>query len=437
MPFIPKYPWSTDFFPEDHKYFTFLKKVYRHELRKNGFRRISTPLFEIASTLKKAFWEETLKKSIYTFQDDMGIELGLRPDASVWVMRAYIEWGLEQELQPIYFYHMDRYFRKDSIWVENSKEFYFIGWDVIGETDPIIDAQQIYINTEILNKISLWDEFIVKINYLWNKKELEKYVEELKNFYANKKHLLSEVSAYNLEHHPLKVLNAQNEDEQILLGQAPSIIKFLKKDSKEYYTKVKEYLDILKISYQEDHTLVHHFDYYNGFVWQIQNKETGASIVFWWRYDLLSKNLEHTSDVPGSGFTVRVEQLIATLQAKDITIKDKDRIDLYFVQLWDEAKKVVLPLSLEARERWINTLSSLWTPAMKEQMLKAQRIGAKFVVIVWVMEARNGNFQVRNQEDGTQEVVHKDKLIDYVISHIWEKSLDFYCPAKDLTVEKK
>jgi len=82
-------------------------------------------------------------------------------------------------------------------------------------------------------------------------------------------------------------------------------------------------------------------------------------------------------------------RIIEKLKKRAISIKNKDSIDLYFVQLGDEAKRVVFPLSLQARERGINTLTSLGTPSMKEQMLKAQRIGSKYVVLVAVMEARS------------------------------------------------
>lgn len=94
---------------------------------------------------------------------------------------------------------------------------------------------------------------------------------------------------------------------------------------------------------------------------------------------------------------------------------------------------MVFPLSLEARARGINTMTSLGTPSMKEQMLKAQRIGAKFIVLVAVMEARSGVFQVRNLEAGTQAEVKKEELIDYIIEKIGKDKLDFYEPSKDLT----
>lgn len=435
MSFIPKIFGTCDVLPEDHKYFTFLKKVYRHEFRKNGFRRISTPLFEPSETIKRALWEVCFKDTTYTFEDSTWLELSLRVDASIGVMRAYIEWNLDAELQPIYLYHIDRYFRKNSLDIWSAKETYFIWAEVVWESDPIIDAQQIYMNYEALNDIGLKGKFSIKINFLWNKKELEKYSEELKNFYENKKHLLSDESLDNLKHNPLRLLSPKNDDEKILLQQAPSIIKFLKKDSKEYYSRVKEYLELLKIPFTEDHTLLHSFEYYNWFVWKIDSNDWGI-IASGWRYDGLSMKLWHDDIIPASWFTVRVDGLIASLKANDIALKNKDKIDLYFVQLWDEAKKVVLPLSLEARERGINTLSSLWTPAIKEQMLKAQRIWAKFVVIVGVMEARNWKFQVRNTEEGTQTEVPKEKLIDYIIEKIGKDSLDFYSPARDLVIWK-
>jgi histidyl-tRNA synthetase len=124
------------------------------------------------------------------------------------------------------------------------------------------------------------------------------------------------------------------------------------------------------------------------------------------------------------------------LKAKNTKLKNKDSIDLYFVQLWDEAKTAVLPLSLQAREAGINTVVSLWTPSMREQMLKANRSWSKFVVMVGLMEARNGQFQVRNLVEWTQEEVQKEELIQYIIEKIWADKLDFYCPAKDLFTEE-
>lgn len=438
MEAIEKVDWMHDFYPDDHKYFTFLKKVFRHEFRKNGYRRISTPIVEKSDLFKNVYGETNIfSDKLYSFEWDDWEKLSLRPDAAIWVLRAYMDGGLEEEIQPVYLYHIDRYFRKDGFGIEKLKEFYLIGWEIIGERDPILDVQQIYINYIILNKIGFEGAFNITINSFWNQKELDKYIEELKAFYENKKHLLSEKGKEYLKKNPIMLLTLQGEDEKILASQTPSINKFLKKDSKSYYAKIKKYLDILWVPYQEDHTLVHPLQYYNNSIWTIALKENKQRIVMGGRYDSIGKKMGYEEDISASGFFLWVDKLIAFLKEKDIQIKNKDKIDLYFVQLWDEAKEVVLPLSLEARAKGINTLSSLGTPSLKEQMLKAQRIDARFIVIVGVMEARNGKFQVRNMEDGTQEEVIKEKLIDYIIEKIGKESLDFYDPSRDLLMGSK
>ncbi len=430
---VPK--GTMDLSPEYHTYFNFLKKVYRHEFRKNWFRRISTPLYEHSSLYQEVFSEnDFLENVLFQFQSEEWISLSLRPDAAIGVMRAYIQWNYENELQPVYLYHIDRYFRKNSLWIWNFTQFYQIWAEIIGESDPILDAQQIYMNVDALNQMWLQWKFSVKINTLGNKKELERYKEELLSFYENKKHLLTAEWCKLLEEDPLQLLESEHEDEKILASQAPSIHKFLKKESKENFWKFKEYLDMLWIEYKEDTCLIHKLRYYTDIVWKIISNETGETLVIWGRYDSLAKKMWAMDDVSATWFAVRVEPLIELLRWQWIKIRNKDKIDLYFVQLWDEAKKAVLPLTLEARARGINTLASLWTPSMKEQMLKAQRIGAKFVVIVGIMEARNGKFQVRNYDTGKQEEVKKEDLINYVIERVGSESLDFYQPVKDLVI---
>ncbi len=391
---------TTDIFPDDHKYLTFLKKVFRHEFRKSWFRRISTDILENNK---------------------------FRNSAETWIMRAYINNNLVEEIQPVYYYYMDHF-------LNNGIQEERIGWDILWENDPILDAISVFIVYTVLNKIGLENTFSIKINTSGTEKEKTKYLEELQNFYENKKHILSEESIKLLEIDPIKLLTSDNEDEMILAKQAPNILKYLKKDSKTHYTKFKEYLDLLHIPYKEDHTISTGKEYTTNSIWEFTS-DSWKLIWKWFRYDALAKTLGNSKEVPAVWFYTDAFAIIDILKEKNIKIRNKDKIDLFFVQLWDEAKTVVLPLSLKARDAWINTVVSLWTPSMKEQMLKANRSWAKYVVMVWIMEARNGVFQVRNTENGTQAEVKKEELIDYIIWKIWSETLDFYCPVKDLITE--
>lgn len=423
--------WMKDIYPDGHKYITFLKKVFRHEFRKNWFRRISTPIIERKEFAKKAYLEdESLLSNLYIVNNEE--ELFLQKDAIISIMRSYINNNLDEQIQPLYFYYMERFFCNSCV----NKESIKIWCEIIWEKDPILEAQLAFIAFSSLKKIWLWNNIKIKINTLWNDKEMVKYKEELSNFYENKKHLLSEESLKLLEEgRLLDLMSSENEDEVILAKQTTPIIKFLKKDSKTHYSKFKEYLELLDLEYEEDKLLFFKENYYSSVMWLLEDTDTWEILASWWRYNDLAKRLWSEKDIPATGFSIDTEVIIDKLINEKIKIKNKDKLDLYFVQLWDEAKKVVLPLSLDARKAWVNTMVSLWTPSLKEQMLKASRIWAKYVVLVWIMEARNWIFQVRDLEAWTQEEVKKEEIIDYIIGKIWKDNLDFYSPARDLIKE--
>lgn len=418
---------TIDMFPEDHKYLTFLKKVFRHEFRKNGFRRISTPLIEETALLRKAYPENHNRYGLYHFQNKDDVDVSLLPSATVGIMRAYIENELFEWLQPVYFYYMERCFRQN----RKRKEYYTIGGEILGESDPIIDAQNVYMSYTSLQKIGLSAWMKLRINSYGNKKEMDKYREELVSFFENKTGVMSEETRENFSQNVFTPFYSLDEDDHILAQSAPPITKFLKKDSKKSYENFKMYLDDLGIEYEEDSTLFFPEEYYTWVIWKIEDSEW-KTIVSGGRYDTLATTLGSIKPYSAAGFSFDVTYIIDDLKAREISIRNKDQIDLYFVQLGDEAKRVVFPLSLEARAKGINTQTSLGTPSMKEQMLKAQRIGAKYVVLVALMEARNGIFQVRNIEAGTQEEVKKEDLIDYIIDKIGKENLDFYEPSRDL-----
>ncbi len=142
---------TRDMLPEDHKYLTFLKKVFRHEFRKNGFRRISTPMMEETELLRKVYPENNNAYGLYNFQNKDEVDVSLLPSASVGIMRSYVENEVHEELQPVYYYYIERCFRQ----ARERKEQYIIGGEIIGESDPIIDAQNVYMVYTGLKKIGL------------------------------------------------------------------------------------------------------------------------------------------------------------------------------------------------------------------------------------------------------------------------------------------
>ena len=280
MPIVERAPGMQDIFGEHQRYFAFIKKVTRHEFRKNGFTRITTPMLEYVDLFASGFGEKSdiFTKELYTLEDKKGRKLAIKADSTIGVMRAYMEHFLE-EPQPIYAYYIEPHLRHERLDKSLYRQFHQIGAEIIGEMDPVLDAKMIYIEKSILDNLGLKDGYTIKINSLGNKKEMEKYLQELVGFFDNKKQHLSEQDLECLEKNPFQILASSNPDTKQLLAFAPKITDFLKKESAEYYKKTKEFLDILEVSYVEDPFLVPSVDYHSQIIWQICTNDESQTVL--------------------------------------------------------------------------------------------------------------------------------------------------------------
>lgn len=380
---------------------------------------------------------DVVSKELYEFQDKKGRDLVLKPESTAGVMRSYLE-NFQSESQPVYLYYIEPHFRYDRPQKGRYRQFHQIGSEIIGERDPVLDAENIHMAVKILSDCGLKWKFTTKINTLGNAKEREAYVAELQAFFRGKSHLLDEIDQARIENNPLRLLDSKNPDVREILPFAPKLKDFMKKDSIAYYESVKEYLTILGIDFVEDANLVRGLDYYCDVVFECVDNSGRSQDSFCGggRYDDLATSLGSKNTIPAAGFAIGVERLIDAMIESGLTVKNKDTIDLYFIQVGEEAKKLALPLSIKAREMGLNVLASFGSPSMKTQLKKANWLKAKYVAIIGIMEARRGVCQLKNMEKWTQTEVKLEKLLDHMVDIIGEKNLDFYDPTKELIQAK-
>jgi len=429
-----------DIFGEYQRYFSFITKVAEHEFTKNGFNRISTPIVERVELIRRSLGEGTdvVSKEMYTFLDRKDRELVLKPESTAGIMRAYLE-ELLNEPQPVNLFYFEPHFRYERPQKGRYRQFHQLGAEVIGELDPVIDARLIFIGKNILDSIGLKGQYTIKINSIGVGKEREKFIEELTSFFANKKHLLDETDLRRLETNPLRILDTKNADTKELLKHAPKITDFLKGDSLAFYTKCKEYLNLMNVEFEEDPTLVRGLDYYCHTVWEFVDNSGRSqdALLGGGRYNELAKMIGNKTEVPSSGFASGIERLIDHMIEAGVTLKNVDALDVYFIQLGEEAKKVCLNLSLEARILGLKSLCSLGAVSVKTQLKKANKLEARFVVIVGIMEAKKGVCQLKDMAQGTQTELPIDKLFDLLLEKIGTKNLDFYNPGEEIRIAKQ
>lgn len=422
-----------DILPNDHEYHTFIKKVVRHRLRQAGFKRITTPIFEYTDVFVRSIGDATdiVEKEMYTFKDKKGRSLTLRPENTAGVIRAYIEKGMNQLPQPVELYYIDPMYRYDRPQKGRYRQFWQFGFEIIGELDPALDAQSIFLANKINEDLGIDALFDIQINTIGSLDDRKEYIQELKNYYYGKERSLCDHCKKRLEQNPLRLLDCKHEDCTILAELAPKMTDYLSKESQDYYNDVKEFLDEMDIKYTENPKLVRGLDYYTHIVFEFWDKKDGSqnAIGGGGRYDGLIELMggQHT---PAVGYAAGMERIIAHMKREKIKVPSKDDVHVFVAQLGKEAKKKCLKLIDEMREAGIKTIGALGKGAMKQQLKMADKFNAPYTVIVGITEVREGTAIIRNMEKGSQEIVKFDQVIDELIEKIGKKNLDKYSPGE-------
>ncbi len=424
-----------DILPEDHEYFTYIKKVVRHRCRQSGFRRISTPIFEFTEVFTRSIGDETdiVSKEMYTFQDRKGRSLTLKPEGTAGVVRAYIEHGMFNLPQPVELYYIEPHFRYDRPQKGRYRQFWQFGFEIIGESDPALDAQIIFLAHQINSDLGIAPLLSLQLNAIGcaNEKCRPKYIEDLKNFYFGKERSLCADCQVRLEKNPLRLLDCKVEDCMILSELAPQMKNYLCIECKQYHKELQAFLKELKIEFRENPRIVRGLDYYTRTVFEFWDKETGAQNACGGggRYDGLIE-LMGGPKTPAVGYAAGIERIIATMRAEKITVPRKDDLHVFVAQLGLEAKQKCLPLIAKMRESGLRAVGALGKGSMKAQLRLADKFQVPYTVIIGITEVREKTAIIRDMKRGSQRIVAFDKVIPELGNLIGEKNLDKYSPGE-------
>jgi histidyl-tRNA synthetase len=422
-----------DILPVDHEYYTFIKKVVRHRLRQAGFKRISTPIFEFTEVFARSIGltSDIVSKEMYTFQDKKGRSLTLKPEGTAGVVRSYIENSMQVLPQPVELYYIEPHFRYDRPQKGRYRQFHQFGYEIIGESDPALDTQAIYLAHKILEDLGIAQLFSLQLNSIGCQVCRPQYLNILKDFYFGKERSLCADCKYRLEKNPLRLLDCKEEDCQILAQIAPKLADYLCTECKEYHADVKEFLGELKIQYDENPYLVRGLDYYTKTVFEFWDRTEGAqnAIGGGGRYDGLVE-LMGGQPTPACGFAAGMERIIANMKREKVRVPRKDDLHVFVAQLGKEAKKKCLPLIVELREAGIKTMGALGKGSIKVQMRLADKFRVPYTVIIGLTEVREGTAIIRDMQVGTQKTFPFEDVVEEIIKLIGDENRDVYSPAE-------
>ncbi|MDP2643180.1 MAG: histidine--tRNA ligase [Candidatus Peregrinibacteria bacterium] len=422
-----------DILPADQEFYTYIKKVVRHRARQAGFRRITTPIFEFAEVFNRSIGagSDIVSKEMYVFEDKKGRSLALKPESTAPVVRSYIQNNMNQWPQPVLLFYIEPHFRYDRPQKGRYRQFWQFGFEIIGESDPALDAQLIQLAIKIHGDLGIADFFSLQLNTIGTPESRKKYAGILQDYYVGKERSLCEDCKVRLGINPLRLLDCKAEDCQILAQMAPQMRDYLDKESLEFHEELKGYLDEIEIPYVENQRLVRGLDYYSKTVFEFWDKEEGAqnAVGGGGRYDGLVE-LMGGQPTPAVGYAAGIERIIANMKREKIRVPSKDELHVFVAQLGNEAKKKCLNLIEDMRESGIKTMGALGKGSINIQLRIADKFKVPYSVIIGITEVREGVAIIRDMKKGVQETVKMDKVVPKLVKLIGEKNLDRYTPGE-------
>lgn len=406
-----------DILPEESHYWDFVMDKAREISEAYSFQRIRLPILEHTSLFERSVGEGTdiVEKEMFTFTDQGGDKVTMRPEATAQIARAYIEHGMLNKPQPVKLWYAEPMFRYDRPQKGRYRQFWQWGVEVVGSEEPILDAQVILIVQRFLKSLGL--DVVVKINSIGTPQVRKEYTSELVTYFKKFRGQLSEIDKKRLTKNPLRLLDSKEEGMGELKVDAPQIVDFLDEDSKAHFMKVLEYLSESEVPYELDPFLVRGLDYYGKTVFEIVLAGDGGelsqnAIAGGGRYDELLAMLGGRMEVKGAmGAAIGIERVINALIEQKVQVEKHKSVDVFFAQLGEGARRKGLAIFENMRAAGINGAEAFGKGSLKAQLELANKVQAKIALILGQKEVLDGTIILRDMESGAQEIVDSNKVV--------------------------
>ena len=405
-----------DLLPANSQIWSFLDSTINNLLLSYGYKYCRTPNVESTETFSRAIGEVTdiVEKEMYTWKDNNGDSLTLRPEGTAGVVRMMIEHNLPREgIQKVFY--IGPMFRHERPQKGRYRQFHQVGAEVFGASDAKIDAELISI-TDILWK-SLKINAQLEINSLGSTASRALYRETLTRYFNDNKDRLDEDSSRRLKTNPLRILDSKNKDLEALISEAPKMIDHLDKESNEHFEALKNYLEHLDISYTVNPKLVRGLDYYNQTVFEWVSDELGSqgTICGGGRYDGLIEKMGG-NPTPAIGFAMGLERIALLIQDKSKELIS-DRPHLYFLSMGESAHCESMNLSRQILEAMpnITITNDITMSNLKSQMKKANKSGADYAMILGEEELAKNVLSFKPLKgQGVQQSIELEGIIQHL-----------------------
>jgi len=370
-----------------------------------GYGFLETPIFEDTELFARGVGESTdiVQKEMFTFEDMGGRSLTLRPEGTAPICRAYVEHGMHKRPQPIRLWYWGPFFRHEAPQAGRYRQFSQVGAEVLGSDDPAVDAEIIALLADILEEADA-RALRLRLSSLGTAETRREYSEELTGFLRSRADELAPDVQARIEANPLRAFDSSDAGTHAVMKEAPTLLDRLTAEDAEHFAEVRGLLDAAGIEYEIDPALVRGLDYYTRTVFEFTSDALGAQsgVGGGGRYDALVEQLGGPP-TPAIGWAAGVERiLLAAGGAPDV----ERTVEVFVAVPKDERRRTGFRVWKRLRGEH-STLMGEPGRSMKGQMKQADRVGARWTVIV-----EDDGFELKDMESGEQRpVASEDELV--------------------------
>ena len=402
---------TEDVLPKQSYRWQFIENIMREESRAYGFKELRTPVFEHTELFARGVGQTTdvVQKEMYTFDTKGGESVTLRPEGTAGAARAMLEHSLDNEGLPVKASYFVSCYRYEKPQAGRLREFHQFGIEEFGTQSPVADAEIICLAQSVLDRLGL-DQIHLELNSIGCPECRAKYNQALRDYFSQYKDKLCGTCLTRLEKNPMRLLDCKSPEDQAIAKDAPVITDYLCEDCENHFTEVKQYLDAAGVTYHINPKIVRGLDYYTKTVFEFITDCIGAqgTVCGGGRYDGLIEELggKHT---PSLGFAMGLERLLMVMDAQGIEIPNNDSCALYIATMGDEAKIKAFELLRRVRESGLTAETDVVGRGLRAQMKYADKIGAKYSMVLGDNEIAENKAKVKNMDSGEQTELALDE----------------------------
>jgi histidyl-tRNA synthetase len=406
-----------DILPHEMPLWHRLETTARRLLETSGYGEIKIPVFEATELFARSIGGATdiVEKEMYTFPDRDGKSLTLRPEGTASVMRAYIEHHLWAEAPLTKVYYVGPMFRHERPQAGRFRQFHQIGAEALGSASPLLDAEQLVLLDRLFQALGVTPTTLL-LNSLGCPLCRPRYRDALKAFLATRLDQLCEACRRRYETNPLRILDCKREECRAATHDAPSITGYLGQECVQHFDAVRTALDDVGLAYRIEPRLVRGLDYYTKTAFEFTAEGLGAqnTVAAGGRYDGLVEALGGPS-TPGVGFALGIERVVALLKQGSAFPRTPG---VFIAALGEAAGRRLAALLTALRDAGIRTETDYDRGSLKSQLRKADKLGARYTVILGDDEIAHTQAVVRDMDTKAQLAVALDELVAYLAARI-------------------